>query len=221
MYDPEIHIRQGSYLPHWRKDGAIYAIRLRLADSLPQEKLAAILEERKEILESAKRAGRTLTQSEKERMEFLYSEKIERFLDAGYGSCWLQRDDIATLVATAFRYFEGTRYRLYAWCIMPNHVHIVVQPLAGHELSSILLSWKTFTARKANILLGREGEFWQSEYFDHLIRNEESLEYWVEYTWSNPDQAGLKDWQWRWREDHSSLHGPEGHATRQASVKEL
>src|SRR3989338_8370300 len=217
MYDPEINIRQGYYLPHWRKDGAIYALRFRLADSLPQEKLSAILEERKEILEGARRAGRPLTPSEKERMEFLSSEEIERFLDAGYGECWLKRDAVATIVSDALTHFQGTRYRLFAWCIMPNHVHIVVQPLAGYELSSIVLSWKTFTARKSNIVIGRTGEFWQSEYFDHLIRNDESLSYWVEYTWANPDQAGLKNWRWRWREEILTEHGPEGHATSHAT----
>ena len=197
-FDREVHIRRGACLPHWTKEGAIYAVCFRLYDSLPQEKLQALREERKEIAKGAQRAGRSLTTSELRRLDYLYSEKIEQFLAAGYGSCFLQRDDIAQVVADTLRHFQDARYHLYAWCIMPNHVHVVVQPWIEHSLRDIVYSWKKFTAVKANKILGRSGPFWQSEPFDHLIRNDESFERWIEYTWGNPELAGLKNWKWRW-----------------------
>ena len=90
---------------------------------------------------------------------------------------------------------------------MPNHVHVVVQPFAGRkntggtpvprsELPDILHSWKSFTAKEANKLLGRQGDFWQEEYYDHLIRNEADFRHAVRYVLDNPIKAGLKNWKW-------------------------
>ena len=161
----------------------------------------------------AARDGKTLTAEEKRQMDILFSEKIERFLDAGYGACWLRQDDIAKVVADALQFFDKQWYQLFAWAIMPNHVHVVVQPIAEKSLFEICASWKRFTSRTANKILGRSGAFWQSESFDHLIRNQESLERCVEYTWNNPDAAGLQNWKWRWRIDGESLHVRDGRAT--------
>lgn len=199
MFDREIQIRRGSYLPHWTKEGAMYHVRIRLADSLPQEKLEEWKSERIEIVREAGKQKRRLSASEQKRLEFLHSEKVEQWLDAGYGACWLKKDEIASIVADTLRFFDENRYKLLSWCIMPNHVHVVLQPLT-HELSDILNSWKKYIAREANQLLGRRGEsFWQREYFDHLIRSQENLEKTIEYVWNNPEAAGFKSWKWRWR----------------------
>ncbi len=199
MFDQAIQIRRGSYLPHWTKEGAIYHIRIRLADSLPQKKLEEWKEERVKIVREAERQKRRLSKSEQERLDFLYSEKVEQWLDTGYGSCWLKRDEIASIVANTLGFFHDDRYRLLVWCIMPNHVHVILQPLT-HDLSEILNSWKKFTAREANKSLGRVGEpFWQREYFDHLIRNQENLEKTIDYVWNNPEAAGFPNWKWRWK----------------------
>jgi REP element-mobilizing transposase RayT len=127
-----------------------------------------------------------------------FSQRFDQYLDAGYGACWLQRDDVACVVADALRYFDGDRYQIFSWCIMPNHVHVVVQPLT-HSLFTILHSWKSYSAKSINAVLGRTGTIWQVEYFDHLIRHQEDLERCVEYTWGNPDLAGLSQWKWRWK----------------------
>ncbi|MDP2897030.1 MAG: type ISP restriction/modification enzyme [bacterium] len=114
------------------------------------------------------------------------------------GTCILRRPDIARIVQDALLHFEGQRYHLCAWCIMPNHVHVVVQALAGHELQDILHSWKSFTATKINRLLHRQGALWERESFNHLIRRAEHVERFVYYTEHNPVAAGLtaapKDW---------------------------
>jgi len=107
------------------------------------------------------------------------------------GSCVLGKAEVAEIVQKALLFFENRRYWLRAWCIMPNHVHTVVAPLWGHTLSQIMHSWKSFTAKEINRLLGRRGVLWERESFDHLIRSVESLEHLVQYTIENPAAAGL------------------------------
>lgn len=193
-------VRQGAYLPHWTKEGATYHVRLRLADSLPQHVLREWREEKKEIIRKSVEENRSLTKDEQERLRELSSEKIERYLRQGYGACSLKRDDVVSIVVQALHAGDGRIYRLIAWCIMPNHVHVIVEPLI-RELHRILNAWKSTTARKTNRLLGRRGPFWQVEYFDHLIRSEEDFCHSVEYVWNNPDEAGLRDWKWRWKKE--------------------
>lgn len=79
---------------------------------------------------------------------------------------------------------------------MPNHVHAVLQTLPGQELSKILHSWKSFTAKMARTLLGGKGEFWQKESYDHLVRDAQDLEHCIRYVLNNPAAAGLRDWPW-------------------------
>ena len=88
------------------------------------------------------------------------------------------------------------RYRIYAWCVMPNHVHALFRILDGHDLAKILHAWKSFSSKRANRLLGRSGEFWQREYYDHLVRSERVFYRIVNYILENPNRAGLRDWKW-------------------------
>jgi REP element-mobilizing transposase RayT len=116
------------------------------------------------------------------------------------GSCALARAEIAELVQRALKHFHDQRYYLSAWCVMPNHVHAVVTPIDGWELSAILHSWKSFTANEANKILKREGTFWERESFDHLIRTFDHFEAFVLYVENNPVEARLcrapEDWPW-------------------------
>ncbi|MEK7217993.1 MAG: transposase [Patescibacteria group bacterium] len=201
-----IHKRYGAYLPHWTKPGGIYAVNFRLGDSVPQKQLEQWRGERDDIVKTAKALKRELAPRERLRLMQLHTESIEQYLRSGRGVCWLKREDIAEVVADALRHFEGERYRLFAWCIMPNHVHVDVQPLGTHTLPSILQSWKGFSAWRANKLLDRTGPFWLPEYYDHLIRNADDLRYRMEYTWSNPELAGFHGWKWRWKMEERTLN---------------
>jgi len=192
----EIHRRRGHNLPHWTKQGATYAVTFRLADSLPPRVLEASRREREGIVRRAREQDRPLTNHEELQMQRLYSTRIETFLDSGHGECHLAKTEIAALVDEALRNFDGKRYDLIAWCIMPNHVHVIVRPFDGYDLAGILHSWKSFTAKQANRLLGKDGAFWQEEYYDHIIRDEEDFQRQINYVLSNPEKAGLIDWQW-------------------------
>ncbi|MGD0596161.1 MAG: valine--tRNA ligase [Sedimentisphaerales bacterium] len=194
--DDQVNKRNGAYLPHWTQRGAIYAVTFRLADSLPANVLEQCRTESNKIIHNAESQGRELTSYEQQELIRLHSEKVESYLDTGHGQCYLREPKIADLVANALKHFDSERYDLIAWAIMPNHVHAVVQPREGFDLPGILHSWKSYTANKANELLERTGEFWQSEYYDHLIRDEKDFAYQVNYIKENPAKAGLENWPW-------------------------
>lgn len=204
-----LHItkRVGNYLPHWTRDGATYAVTFRLGDALPRAVLEAWLSERGRIVRTAEQMGRPLSEHEEKRLRGLHSERVEAYLDAGHGQCWLRQPAIARLVVEALRHFDGQRYRLHAWCVMPNHVHVVVEPLAGYKLPDLLHSWKSFTAKAANRVLMRTGGVWQEEYYDHLIRDETDYAHALRYLLENPVDAGLNDWPWVWSKAEETGRG--------------
>jgi len=200
----EIHRRKGHNLPHWTKQGATYAVTFRLADSLPSHVLHTWKQEREDIVRQAMEQGRSLTIHEERELYRLHTSRIEAFLDSGQGACHLSKTEIASLVHEALRHFDGRRYDLIAWCIMPNHVHVVVHPFEDYDLAGILHSWKSFTAKQVNTLLGETGTFWQEEYYDHLIRDEEDFKNQVNYVLENPEKADLQDWPWCRMQDSAS-----------------
>jgi REP element-mobilizing transposase RayT len=197
----QVTVRRGAYLPHWTHSGASYAVCFRLADSLPQSVVTKWQRERGALLAEA--GDRVPSPGVQDCLRELFSERVERFLDNGYGACWLRQPAIASLVADALRHFDNQHYTLHAWCVMPNHVHAVVQPLGGHTLAAILKSWKGFTGKDANRRLVRAGKFWQAEYYDHLIRDASDFAHSVRYVLENPSRAGMRDWPWVWASDEA------------------
>ncbi len=193
----EVLIRQRGRLPHWEKESGLYFITFHLADSLPRPVLEKMTE-RHRILEAAKRSGAHLLPGQKVLVAEYSPAKIEEYFDSGMGACFLRDPRIGELVANALRLWDGKRYSLVAWCVMPNHVHVVCRLLPGRELAVVLRSWKSYTARMANRILGRSGDFWQREYYDRLIRDGDEFERAVRYVMSNPERAGLKKWSWVW-----------------------
>ena len=115
----------------------------------------------------------------------------------GIGACWLRNPELSAIVENALRHFDGDRYLLGSYVIMPNHVHVLVRPTMEHKLPDILQSWKSFTAKEANKSLGRSGGFWQDESFDHIVRDEQQLQKFSRYIEENPLKAGLPEGQYR------------------------
>ena len=172
------------YLPHFDQAGVIQMITFRLADALPAARLDA-LERDPDVRADAERRRR-----------------LEAYLDAGHGACHLRNPRIAQLVESALWHFDGSRYRLQAWVVMPNHVHVLIEPIADHPISIVVQTWKSFTAREANVFLGRKGRFWQPDYFDRTIRDERHIEAAIRYIHDNPVKAGLATEPGAW--PHSS-----------------
>jgi len=166
------------YLPHF--DGGnewLQFVTFRLADSLPTQ-----------VLEGWRRQLETLPESA-QRAELI--ERVDNYLDAGHGACWLRQPEIATMVEHALQHFDGERYELHSWVVMPNHVHVLFRPLGQYDLQGILHTWKSFTAKQANQMLQRTGAFWQADYFDRYVRSEEHYLATKVYIDANPSRAGL------------------------------
>ena len=209
-------------LPHIQIAGATFFVTFHLAGSLPKQMLQQY---RAEKLQFEKEKSH-LSRSQKDKhlaWRRQWFQNLEKTLDnAENGPVWLKDDRIAKEVANSLHYRDGKVYRLDAYCIMANHVHVVFAPLTKQSskidaincpehqaqtnslcyntLSSIMQSLKGYTARKVNSLLGRNGSLWQHESYDHVIRDENEWRRIITYVLNNPVKAGLVDtWEeWRW-----------------------
>src|SRR5437867_693994 len=132
-------------LPHLKREGGTYFVTFRQAGTLPKEVLLRFKQEREAIIQQAIAAKRPLTWHEQEELFRWYSNRVDKYLDAGHGTCYLRDPALADLVADAIQFFKGQRYELRAWVVMPNHAHVVVWPMPSYTLSDILHSSKSFT----------------------------------------------------------------------------
>ena len=172
------------YLPHYDAGSTLQVITFRLADSLPDYVTKKMLELAKDTAD--------------------FRRQVEKYLDTGYGESLLLKPKHAETVKTAFQHFDGKRYRLNSWVVMPNHVHVLIEPLHGFPLGKIVSSWKGFTAyeigRMESGYLKQWSRIWQPEYFDRYIRNAQHYEAVVRYIEDNPVKAGLvkaaSHWIW-------------------------
>ena len=176
-------------LPHWDQRGKAAFVTFRLADSLPSEKLVKMREDEAEWLRHHPKPWDTATSRE---YDEVFNARIEHWLDNGHGECLMRDAAIRALVESALRYFDGARYRLYGFVVMPNHVHVCFMPFEDYVLSDVLQSWKSFSAKAINKALGRSGTVWQKEYFDRYIRNGEHFDRVLRYIRRNdPSVAWL------------------------------
>lgn len=201
FFDPlvPVTITRG-HLPHWDQDGATYFITWRTADSIPnavweqwRHGRAAWLAEHgiDPTLKDWRKYVEEL--SEAERKDFRrFSKALEDEVDAGHGECLLRRAELAGIMADSLCFFDGTRYTLGDFVVMPNHVHLLVGGMAREAMRKQVESWKKWSAIKINEALGRRGRFWQDENFDHLVRNEASFVKFRDYIAQNPVKAGLR-----------------------------
>ena len=237
-------------LPHIQPVGATLFVTFRLFGSLPREVIERWQAEKRWLGECLKRlepsdVGQTvslpesqtdsLPESEESQTDSLrhrqyelhrrWFARFESLLDkADTGPTWLKDGRIAEMVADSLHYRDGKVYRLDAFSIMPNHVHVVFAPLPvqrsvaqtvslhdgrqtnslSHDeyysLPKIMQSLKGFTSREANRLLGRSGTFWEHESYDHFVRDADEWKRIIAYVLNNPVKAGfVKDWkEWKW-----------------------
>jgi REP element-mobilizing transposase RayT len=156
------------YLPHFDSPETVQHVVFRTAGSLPE----AVMSDLPTNIARRRRA-------------------VDAALDRSTSGDILHRPEAAAIVENAIRHFDGQRYRLLAWCVMPNHVHVVLEQLQGWNLGWIVRSWKLFTTRGLNELQGSSGPIWASDYFDRYMRDEDHLQQTIGYVESNPVKAGL------------------------------
>jgi REP element-mobilizing transposase RayT/type I restriction-modification system DNA methylase subunit len=174
----------GSTLPHWHQDDKVQFVTFRLADSLPQVKLAELSDFKEEWLRSHPEPWDQATQEE---YDHIIRKKVDKWLDQGYGECILQSEDIRKIVVDALLFYHGKRYMLHHFVIMPNHVHLLITPIGDDTVMKSIGSVKQFTANAINKLLGRSGEVWQRNVFDRMVRDADNYEKYIQYINQNPN----------------------------------
>ena len=190
FFNPYAEIRHTeNRLPHWQQEGAVYFSTFRLGDSVPRELLDRWEHERECWL---RLHPPPLTAQQEREYHERFTGAMERWLDAGHGSCVLRAPDVAKIVGGALSYFEGERCHQIAWVVMPNHVHVLYMPRPPWTLEELLHSWKSYTAHEINKARGTEGNVWQKDYFDRLVRDRGHFANCVRYIRRNPARAKLR-----------------------------
>jgi REP element-mobilizing transposase RayT len=186
------------YLPHRDSPGLTQFITYHLADAFPTE----LLGEWEALLKIEENRERR--------------KKLEEYLDKGRGKGWLRQSQVADLCDAKIRAFDGVDYELKAWCLMPNHVHVLVT-VTSVPMAEFVKEWKGGSAVECNKLLRCRGAFWAEDYWDTYMRDEEQERRCVRYIENNPVKARLvataKDWRWssaRFRDQYGKLKLPRG-----------
>ena len=176
-------------LPHWRQIGVAYFITFRLADSVPQTLLRQWRDERTIWLRWHPPPWRADLQCE---YEVRFIGRMQEWLDAGMGACYMRRSDVRAQVELCLLQFDGKRYDIDAFVLMPNHVHALIKPAPGYDLSTLLQGIKGVSANRCNKLLGCKSTFWMDESYDHIVRDVKELAAFRNYIAGNPTKAGLE-----------------------------
>ena len=200
-------------LPHWDMPTAAYFITICLDGSIPAQGLLDIELYRAKLAQRFRPEAQTSAEWTKNQWKRLFA-RTDQWLDRAEAVRSLENDDLAQIVVQALHFFAGERYDLLGYVVMPNHLHWVFQPLdnwvkrlkSGKRFSTsrerIIHSIDSFTALRCNQVLGRQGKFWQTEPYDHWVRDFDELERILLYIEANPVKAGLVKWPHEWR--HSS-----------------
>lgn len=202
-------------LPHWQQDGVWCFITWRLADSLPQEFIQGWMNERDAWLGDHPKPWEPDVEAEYHQQ---FSERYLDLLDQGLGSCLLRQKVCADAVEQALQFFDGSRYMLKSYVVMPNHVHVLVRLHDGWPLERLVQNWKERSAKAINLALGSTGTVWQKSYFDRLIRSAPHWEFVDGYIRHNPEKARLKNGFRLWSADESSAYKLEEATSRRPSI---
>jgi type I restriction enzyme R subunit len=187
-------------LPHWAQSGVVCFITWRTDDSIPADVLQRWRVERWQWLRRhainpratdwRQRLKELKPETQKEFFE-TFSSKWHNELDASHGACVLKHPNVAKIVAESLQKFDGERYELTDFVVMPNHVHL----LATFQNEDLMLvqceGWKHYQAVQINRAIGSRGRFWQQDGFDHLVRSAEQFDHFRRYIADNPKKARL------------------------------
>jgi len=201
-------------LPHWSQAGTICFVTWRTHDSIPKAVLEQWLADRDQWLRDHgikpsaadwKMRLARLNPSLVAEFHRAFTERWQDTLDACHGECVLRRPELAEIVSSSLLHFDGDRYEMLDFVVMPNHVHLLATFPDEAAMLTRCKSWKHFTATQINRRLRSSGRFWQQDAFDHLVRHETQLGRLRQYVAENPGKAGLKPWEYV---HYSSPHAP-------------
>lgn len=207
LFDPKASLAISEhYRPHWSQAGAIVFITFRAADSIPCDVLQRWEKEKNEWIARHTQAEPPwrvalprLDPQLRNRFNREFNRCREDFLDTCHGACVLRQPKLAKIVSDSLLYFDGDRYRMGDFIVMPNHVHLLASFTTEESMVKQCGSWLHYTARQINLVLGQKGKFWQQEPFDHLVRSPEQYEYLRDYIRDNGKKAGLGEGEYLYR----------------------
>lgn len=177
--------------PHWKQPGKVHFVTWRMADGIPKARRDELLRDRAAwIAEHGTQDISTLSEGPQRAYYRLFQQRVQRWLDAGHGSCALLIPAARDIMRDTLVKFHNERYRLGTFAIAGNHVHVLVVPFPGYDLSELTHSWKSYTAKVINRLVGRTGKFWKTESFDHLVRSWKHLQKYERYIRRHTEQGG-------------------------------
>lgn len=193
-------------LPHWTQAGTACFITWRTADSMPRAVVERWIAARNELLRhegivveqssdrEAASYGKSLERLQPavwRKIQWQLTELFDSHLDACHGACLLRRRELADIVGESLKKFDGERYELTDFVVMPNHVHILAAFPDEDSMLKQCASWKRYMARRINEKTGEQGEFWQEDAFDHLVRSLEQFDHYRRYIANNGPRAKL------------------------------
>ncbi|MEM8667269.1 MAG: transposase [Planctomycetota bacterium] len=202
LFDPRADLSVASHFrPHWSQAGAIVFVTFRTEDSIPKQVAQRWHAEKVQWLEQRgvtfggdfTTAVAELSLEDAAVFRKHFNRQREMCLDECYGACVLRSSHLAKIVADSLLHFDGERYHIGDFVVMPNHVHLLASFKTEEGMRKQFTSWLHWTAREINRVLGLSGHFWQEEPFDHLVRSNEQYEYLKRYIRENPVKAGLKE----------------------------
>jgi REP element-mobilizing transposase RayT len=207
FFDPDgevtIYYRR---LPHWDQPGVMCFITWRTVDSIPVQVLRHWRTQRAVWLRQHgidpratnwREGLRALPLSARRDYHARFTSPWMECLDECHGACVLRQPPLSAIVAESLLHQDGAEYELSDFVVMPNHVHVLAQFRSEGGMRSCCQNWKHYTSRRINAALGRSGQFWQVESFDHLVRSPEQFEYLRQYVARNPIVARLKQGEFR------------------------
>ncbi|MEZ6095448.1 MAG: transposase [Pirellulaceae bacterium] len=202
VFDPQAEVSRSSRnLPHWDQPTALTFVTMRLADSMPREIVRLWQEEIETWLDKHGLANRSVDDILSDpavtaKLKFdLIRFKHRRWhnhLDNCHGECVFRDSVIAAEVGKTLLHFNGLRYDIERFIVMPNHVHLLIQMRTGFDMRAELTGLMRYSARSINRQRGVRGTFWQPEPFDHIVRSEEQFRYLQDYILQNPAKAKLR-----------------------------
>lgn len=207
IFDPRSEVFVNDRLrPHWSQAGAIVFVTFRTKDSIPRDVLQRWDREKSDWLDRRrlrnckfwKSVLETLDKKTRADFDREFHRSREDYLDTCHGACMLKQPRLSKIVAESLLHFDGDRYQMGDFVVMPNHVHLLAAFASEDAMEKQFDSWLHFTARQINLAIGKSGHFWQQEPFDHLVRSPEQYDYLRQYIADNPKKAKLTEGEYHY-----------------------
>jgi REP element-mobilizing transposase RayT len=189
-----VEIRHRNRLPHWHSTTAVYFVTWNLKDAIPDKARIALQREYDYEIRRLTATRGNVSAADRARIQLVIRRRVELLLDRNHGECILGNGDCARIVADSLQHFDGDRYVLFSWSVMPNHVHVVFSCREGFTVDGIIGAWKGYTSKEINRVLNREGMVWQENYYDRCVRDERQFRRTLAYVVNNPSKAGMSEW---------------------------